>query len=167
MADFVSLEEKLKNYCFLMKKILFLFVIVSSLMLSAKGQAGNNSAVRDTNLLTLKERTFDFGKIPQGRPVKHVFDVTNNGTDSLKIVNVQASCGCTTPEWEKDKVIMPGKTTIITVGYNAATVGIFSKTITITYNNKQTKFITISGEVWKTPATSAPENKQLGDLEKL
>ena len=150
-----------------MKKILSLFVIVSTLMLSAKGQAGNNSSVRDTNILILKEKTFDFGKIPQGRPVKHVFEVANNGTDSLKIVNVQASCGCTTPEWEKDKTIAPGKTTIITVGYNAATVGVFSKTITITYNNKQTKFITISGEVWKTPATSAPENKQLGDLEKL
>lgn len=150
-----------------MKKIFFLFVIVSTLVLSAKGQAGNSSSPRDTNLLTLKEKTFDFGKIPQGRPVKHVFEVINNGTDSLQISNVQASCGCTTPEWEKDKIVAPGKTTVITVGYNAATVGIFSKTITITYNSKQTKFITIRGEVWKTPATSAPENKQLGDLEKL
>ncbi len=150
-----------------MKKILSLFVIVSTLMLSAKGQAGNNSSVRDTSLLILKEKTFDFGKIPQGRPVKHIFEVANKGTDSLKIINVQASCGCTTPEWEKDKTIAPGKTTIITVGYNAATVGVFSKTITITYNDKRIKLITISGEVWKTPATSAPENKQLGDLEKL
>ena len=150
-----------------MKKILSLFVIVSTLVLSAKGQGGNNSSVRDTSLLILKEKTFDFGKIPQGRPVKHIFEVANEGTDSLKIINVQASCGCTTPEWEKDKTIAPGKTTIITVGYNAATVGVFSKTITITYNDKRIKLITISGEVWKTPATSAPENKQLGDLEKL
>jgi len=150
-----------------MKKIVSFFVIISSLILSAKGQTNNNSSIQKTDVLTLKEKTFDFGKIPQGRPVKHIFEVVNNGTDSLKISNVQASCGCTTPEWEKDKIVAPGKTTIITVGYNAATAGIFSKTITITYNNKQIKFITISGEVWKTPATSAPENKQLGDLEKL
>jgi hypothetical protein len=150
-----------------MKKILSFFVIVSSLMLSAKGQISDTSSGPKKDVLTLTERTFDFGKIPQGRPVKHVFEVADNGTDSLKISNVQASCGCTTPEWEKDKVITPGKKTIITVGYNAATAGVFSKTITITYNNKLTKLITISGEVWKTPATSAPENKQLGDLEKL
>ena len=150
-----------------MKKIVSFFVIISSLILSAKGQTNNNSSIQKTDVLTLKEKTFDFGKIPQGRPVKHIFEVVNNGTDSLKISNVQASCGCTTPEWEKDKIVAPGKTTIITVGYNAATAGIFSKTITITYNNKQIKFITISGEVWKTPAASAPENKQLGDLEKL
>jgi hypothetical protein len=167
LVVFVSLEKNLKNYCSLMKKILSLFVIVSTLVLSAKGQGGNNSSVRDTSLLILKEKTFDFGKIPQGRPVKHIFEVANEGTDSLKIINVQASCGCTTPKWEKDKTIAPGKTTIITVGYNAATVGVFSKTITITYNDKRIKLITISGEVWKTPATSAPENKQLGDLEKL
>jgi hypothetical protein len=150
-----------------MKKIVSFFVIISSLVLSVKGQTNSNPSIQKTDILTLKEKTFDFGKIPQGRPVKHIFEVVNNGTDSLKISNVQASCGCTTPEWEKDKIVAPGKTTIITVGYNAATAGIFSKTITITYNNKQTKFITISGEVWKTPATSAPENKQLGDLEKL
>ncbi|HTB52677.1 MAG TPA: DUF1573 domain-containing protein [Ferruginibacter sp.] len=149
-----------------MKKILPLFIIVSILAFSAKGQL-SDSLSHAKDLLTLKEKTFDFGKIPQGRPVKHVFEVVNNGTDSLKISNVQASCGCTTPEWEKDKVVAPGKTTIITVGYNAAAAGVFSKTITITYNNKLTKFITISGEVWKTPATSAPENKELGDLEKL
>ena len=150
-----------------MKKIVSFFVIISSLVLSVKGQTNSNPSIQKTDILTLKEKTFDFGKIPQGRPVKHIFEVVNNGTDSLKISNVQASCGCTTPEWEKDKIVAPGKTTIVTVGYNAATAGIFSKTITITYNNKQTKFITISGEVWKTPATSAPENKQLGDLEKL
>jgi hypothetical protein len=150
-----------------MKKILVFFVI-SFIAFSVKAQtaAPANPAVK-TAILTLQEAAFNFGKIPQGKPVKHIFNVTNTGTDSLKIANVQASCGCTTPEWEKDKVVAPGKTTIITVGYNAAGVGVFSKTITITYNNKLTKFITISGDVWKTPSTSAPENKQLGDLEKL
>jgi Protein of unknown function (DUF1573) len=147
-----------------MKKTFQFFIIVSILLVTVKAQTVDSL---NKNLLTLKERTFDFGKIPQGRPVKHVFEVTNNGIDSLKISNVQASCGCTTPQWEKDKAVAPGKTTIITVGYNAATAGMFSKTITITYNNKLTKFITISGEVWKTPPASAPENKELGDLEKL
>lgn len=116
-------------------------------------------------VLVLKETEYDFGKIPQGKPVTHVFDIVNNGKESLKIINVQASCGCTTPNWEKDKVQEPGEKTKITVGYNAASEGVFTKVITITYNNNLTKQIVIKGEVWKTPATSAPENKELGSLQ--
>lgn len=118
----------------------------------------------DNNLLVLKESEFDFGKIPQGKPVTHIFEVTNKGNEALKIAAVNASCGCTTPEWEKDKAVAPGETTRITVGYNAAAEGPFTKFITISYNNSQSKQITIKGEVWKTPGSSAPENKGLNDL---
>lgn len=118
----------------------------------------------DELLLVMKETEFNFGKIPQGKPVTHIFNVDNKSKDSLKIANVQASCGCTTPNWEKDKTIAPGANTQITVGYNAAAEGPFTKFITITYNGTQTKQITIKGEVWKTPATSAPENKILNDI---
>ena len=114
--------------------------------------------------LGMTETIFDFGKIPQGKPVTHIFDVVNTGKDSLKISNVQASCGCTTPEWERDQVQAPGKKTKIIVGYNAASEGQFAKFITIYYNGSQTKQITIKGEVWKTPLNSAPENKELRSL---
>ncbi len=112
----------------------------------------------------IKETEFDFGKIPQGKPVTHVFEITNLGKDSLKIVNVQASCGCTTPEWERDKNLATGAVTKIIVGFNAASEGPFNKAITITYNGAQSKIIFIKGDVWKTPAASAPDNKSLEDL---
>ncbi len=115
-------------------------------------------------VLVLKEVEFDFGKIPQGKPVTHVFEVLNNSRDSLRIANVQASCGCTTPEWDREKVQASGEKTKITVGYNAASEGPFTKQITITYNGTLTKQITIKGEVWKTPVTSAPENKGIENL---
>ncbi len=118
----------------------------------------------DEKVLVLKEAEYDFGKIPQGKPVTHVFEVANEGKTALKISNVQASCGCTTPEWEKDKTVEPGNGTKITVGYNAAAEGPFTKLVTITYNEGQVKTFTIKGEVWKTPATSAPENKATNDL---
>lgn len=115
-------------------------------------------------MLTLKETEFDFGKIPQGKPVNHVFEVTNKSNTALKITNINASCGCTTPEWEKEKTVAPGEKTKITVGYNAAAEGPFTKFITVTYNDTQSKQITIKGEVWKTSGSSAPENKGLNDL---
>ncbi len=114
--------------------------------------------------LLLKETEFNFGKIPQGKPVTHNFEVVNIGKDSLRIVNVQASCGCTTPEWDREKIQAPGEKTTIKVGYNSASEGPFNKTITISYNGTQTKQLIIKGEVWKTPVTSAPENTALGGL---
>jgi hypothetical protein len=116
------------------------------------------------DVLALKEAAFNFGKIPQGKPVTHVFTVTNTGKTTFKLDNVQASCGCTTPQWDKDKMIEPGKSADITVGYNAAAAGAFTKSITITYNTGQSKMLNISGEVWTTPAASAPANDAVNDL---
>jgi hypothetical protein len=127
-------------------------------------QNSKTAVIAVEDVLVLKEVEFDFGKIPQGKPVTHIFQVMNNGKDSLKIGNVQASCGCTTPEWEREKVQAPGQGTAITVGYNAAAEGPFSKFITIVYNGNHSKQITIKGEVWKTPISSAPENKDLKNL---
>ena len=57
--------------------------------------------------LQLKETSHIFGKIPQGRPAVYVFEIINTGTDALKLDNVQASCGCTTPEWSKEPINLP------------------------------------------------------------
>src|SRR6185295_17700598 len=82
-------------------------------------QGTPDKPVLKDDVIALKETEFDFGKIPQGKPVTHVFFFTNTGTTPLSLQNVQASCGCTTPEWSKDAVA-PGATSKITVGYNAA-----------------------------------------------
>jgi hypothetical protein len=156
-----------------MKKIItLLLVCFSAIALNAQqttsvvttNVADAKPAATPVETLVLKESEFNFGKIPQGKPVTHIFEITNTGKDSLRIVNVQASCGCTTPEWERDKPIAPGKSAKITVGYNAAAEGPFTKPVTITYNGAEIKQLFIKGEVWKTPAASAPENKSLNDL---
>ena len=126
--------------------------------------ANTISIAQADEMLTLKETEFNFGKIPQGKPVTHIFEVINKSNLPLKITQVSASCGCTTPSWEKDKTVAPGEKTNITVGYNAAAEGPFTKFITVSYNDSQSKQITIKGEVWKTPGSSAPENKGLNDL---
>jgi|SRR5450432_1104947 hypothetical protein len=115
------------------------------------------SAVTKPETLLLKEPGYSFGKIPQGRPVIHVFEIVNTGKEPLLLENVQASCGCTTPEWSREP-IAPGATAPIKVGYNAYAEGHFNKTVTIFYNNGQTKALVISGEVYKLPSTAAPEN---------
>ena len=123
----------------------------------------NKTTITAPEVISLKEFEYDFGKIPQGKSVTHVFLFTNTGSTPLLLENVQASCGCTTPEWSKEPVA-PGATSKITVGYNAASDGPFTKFITVTYNGSQSKQINIKGEVWKTPTSSAPENTGLTSL---
>ncbi|MGN6436319.1 MAG: DUF1573 domain-containing protein [Agriterribacter sp.] len=117
-------------------------------------------------VLVLKETKFDFGKIQQGKPVTHVFEVSNRGKESISLENVQASCGCTTPEWNRDP-IAPGASKKITVGYNAAAFGPFEKAITIFYNDGQTKQFFIKGEVWQAPADAAPANASIQLLKNI
>lgn len=112
--------------------------------------------------LGVKETSFDFGQIPQGRPVTHNFEVVNKSSKPLIIENVEASCGCTTPEWSQAP-IAAGASSVIKVGFNASNEGRFQKTITIYYGDK-VKGLTISGEVYAMPTTSAPPNASLSNL---
>ncbi len=83
----------------------------------------------------------------------------------LKLDDVHASCGCTTPEWSRE-AIAPGATAVIKVGYNAATEGPFDRDIRITYNTSQTKSLKIKGTVWRAPEGAAPANSSVQFLKK-
>lgn len=120
------------------------------------GVASAQQTVSASEPLQFKETEFNFGKIPQSKPVYHLFTLVNASDKTVKIDNVVASCGCTTPEWSRND-IAPKATAAIKVGYNAAAEGPFEKTITVSYGGT-TQVLRIKGEVWKTPATSAPSN---------
>ncbi|MEO6612095.1 MAG: DUF1573 domain-containing protein [Chitinophagaceae bacterium] len=143
-----------------MKKIIA-FTIFTTSFLFAEAQ----TVTPAEDVLILKEAEHDFSQIPQGKPVYYNFDIVNTGKMELKLDNVQASCGCTTPEWSHEP-IAPGSTAKIKVGYNAAGEGYFQKTITVTYNSTQTKIITIKGTVWKAPQGAAPPNASVDFLKK-
>jgi hypothetical protein len=143
-----------------MKRIFFAaFALI--LFTTLKAQGVNTVQKTDEQItadaLVIKLDLHDFGTIPQGKPVYYYFEIANNGSVPLKLENVQASCGCTTPEWN-NQPIAAGGSDKIKVGYNAAVEGPFEKFITITYNGSQTKQIRIKGTVWKAPAGSAPTN---------
>jgi hypothetical protein len=145
-----------------MKKASLLIIYGLLIVYSGFAQTSLTKTVPSVNaanveILQFKESSYTFGKIPQGRPVIHVFEFVNTGKEPLLLENVQASCGCTTPEWSREPVA-PGGPATIKVGYNAYAEGHFNKTVTIFYNNGQTKTLVISGEVYKLPATAAPEN---------
>ncbi|HEY4062699.1 MAG TPA: DUF1573 domain-containing protein [Puia sp.] len=151
-----------------MKKIGIVITLFITI-LSAKAQTvntGGTALPKPPDVIELKENSHNFGKIPQGRPAVYSFEIVNTGTTALRLDNVQASCGCTTPDWSRDP-IEAGATAKIKVGYNAYAEGAFTKTVTIIYNTNQTRTLTISGEVYKMPVSSAPENSSVQLLKQI
>lgn len=150
-----------------MKRLLFAFCMsVAFSSLSAQTAASPVRPTGENEVLLLKETNYNFGRIAQGKPVTHIFEVVNTSKEPLLIENVQASCGCTTPEWSKEP-IAPGASSKITVGYNAAAEGEFEKSISIFYKNGKMKTVLIRGNVWKAPDQSAPLNSSLTLIKNL
>lgn len=77
--------------------------------------------------------THDFGTIVKDVPVEAMFILTNTGKSNIIINSIDRQCGCTTPKYSKAP-IAPGKKDTIRVGYNAATMGSFTKKITVKTN---------------------------------
>ncbi len=142
------------------------FLSVLTLMLASAAISQAKPVTPAPESLVAKETIFDFGRIPQGKPVTHNFVITNTGKDPLVIENVQASCGCTIPEWSKEP-IQSGKSSEIKVGYNSASEGQFEKTITVFYNQGQMKTLTIKGNVWRLHEQTAPRNTSVSLLKNV
>ena len=97
--------------------------------------------------IVFESTTHDYGTIAQNGNGNCEFRFTNKGKVPLVLSNVQASCGCTVPEWPKEP-ILPGKTSSIKVKYNTANIGSFGKTITVSSNAANSRVVlTIKGNV--------------------
>jgi hypothetical protein len=81
-------------------------------------------------------------------PQSVAFNFKNEGKVPLILNNVQASCGCTTPEWTREPVA-PGAKGLIKVSYDPKNrPGVFNKTIRVTSNaDNPDVVLTIQGEV--------------------
>jgi hypothetical protein len=116
-----------------------------------------------SKVLWFQETDHDFGKIPYGKPVEFDLAMKNLSNDSIRLKNVQAGCGCTTPKW-KPGPYAAGETFKITIGFNGYTEGIFNKIVTIYLDNGMTQVIKFHGETFKAPDNPAPANTQVQQL---
>lgn len=100
------------------------------------------------SILSWKSDVLEVGKVPQGTPKLIVFEFKNTSKNkSVKITNVKPACGCTAADYTKDN-IAPGKSGFIKATYNAAAVGPFTKTVTVTTTaEKEPKILTFKGTV--------------------
>jgi len=68
--------------------------------------------------IVFDEKVHDYGFIMQGDTVKHDFHFKNIGDDVLLLKRVEASCGCTVPDYPKGP-IAPGETGKVSVTFNS------------------------------------------------
>lgn len=85
--------------------------------------------------LAFDKITHDFGTIKESDgDVDVTFRFVNRSEEPLVLNRVNASCGCTTPEWSKEPVA-PGETGYIKVTYKTKNrIGRFNKSITVGSN---------------------------------
>lgn len=122
-----------------------------------KGAKNGGAAVPGPKM-QFEETSYDFGTVPQGTAVKHVFKFKNVGTDTLRIAQVKTSCGCTAAE--SSKIIAPNAEGQIAVTYNTGSaLGKTSKTVFVLSNDVEAKqrSVTVHGviEAKKAPATES------------
>lgn len=138
-----------------MKKI---FTFLPALLLFL---AGNQAFAQ--GVIKFESETHDFQKVAEGTLATHEFKFKNTGNQPVVISHVQASCGCTTPDWTKEPVL-PGKSGFVKAAYNSnGRPGAFNKSITVTSNaSEATKVLTIKGDVIskeEAAKTYTPEQK--------
>jgi hypothetical protein len=111
-----------------------------NISLAASQSVGIYSAIK------WKTEAVDLGEIPVNKPVTIAFEFTNTSDAAVIVIDAKASCGCTVADYPKQP-IAAGKSAIITATYNAATMGAFSKNVTVTIQNEEAKVLGFKGTV--------------------
>lgn len=131
-----------------MKKILILILIIKTSLFAQfiKPQ------------MKLVEDTYDFGKIKQNTIVEHTFEFFNAGGDTLKILDISASCGCSVGKLSRREFAAGEKGTIDVRFDTRGKLGNQVQRIYIRTNepDNPTKIVTIKAQVYL-DTTGAPK----------
>lgn len=106
-----------------------------------------NSVMKKDALIHFENDDYNFSTLSYKKEAEHNFQFTNPGKTPLVIFEVKTSCGCTVPDWPK-KPIKSGRKGEIKIKYDAASPGVFHKTITVYFNGEESpQILTIKGVV--------------------
>ena len=108
----------------------------------------HNGDTSSMGAFEFQDTTFDFGNIKDGERVQHVFTFKNIGKGPMSIKNVQAMCGCTTPEWTRE-VIPPGGEGRIVATFNSTGRGgpdnpLVEKSVEVFFDNSIRDYINLT-----------------------
>jgi hypothetical protein len=129
-----------------MKKILIVGMVLLS-FLTVNAQTNTTPAQVDiAKVLKFTNDNYDMGKIAFGKPTEFTVSIQNISNYNISLDNVMVGCGCTTPKYTKDQVILPGATATVVLGFNGSAVGMFSKSATLFFSGNLNKTVSFHGE---------------------
>jgi hypothetical protein len=134
--------EKREYQCFLLDKTNKVQMIGNPTMspkiwaLYKQAISGETSGKLPVTTVTLEQTGIELKDLHIGKISETIFSLKNTGIQPLIIQMVDASCGCTVPEWEKQP-IKAGESTYIKVRITPEEVGYFNKTIIVHCNIKE------------------------------
>ncbi len=106
------------------------------------------------SLVTIPE-WYDFGKVEEGEVVSAIFWLKNNTNDTIKIVSIRPSCGCTYA-LQSSSVVKPGDSTAVDVKFNTkGYLGEVVQLVKVKYEGKNSGelYLKLKGEVIKSTLT--------------
>lgn len=124
----------MKNPCLKSSLVLF-FILLTAV--SASAQKGELSRAK----ISFSETMWDFGYVPKTGRVSHTYQIKNIGQDTLIIVKVRTTCGCTTAPLSKQR-IAPNQTADMKVIFNPTkiVVGETTKKVQVISNDPANPF---------------------------
>ena len=116
-------------------------------VLNVQAQTNTNPTQVDiAKVLKFTNDNYDMGKIPYGKPTEFTVTIQNISNNNITLDNVMVGCGCTTPKYTKDQVILPGASTTVILGFNGSAIGSFSKSATLFFSGNLNKTVLFHGE---------------------
>jgi hypothetical protein len=110
---------------------------------------GEASDKLPVTIIESKQTEIELNDLYLGKTSEAVFVLKNTGTNPLVIQQVESSCGCTVPKWEKQPIVA-GNSTEIKVKITPEKNEYFNKTVTVYCNTEKGKILfTLKGIVNK------------------
>ena len=79
---------------------ILLLILGSTPVFAQIGEGLGSFGTGGTSIIEFEEKEFDFGKVPQGDTVRHIYRFKNTGTTDLEILRVKTGCECTSSNWK-------------------------------------------------------------------
>ena len=128
-----------------MKKILFTLVVLFGFLNVNAQTTTSPQSVDITKLLKFTNDNYDMGKIAYGKPTEFTVTIQNISNYNISLDNIMVGCGCTTPRYTKDQIILPGAVASVVLGFNGSSVGNFTKSATLFFSGNLIKTVSFYG----------------------
>ena len=109
--------------------------------------------------VSIKNEKYQMGKIPYGKPVEYLVEITNTGKDTLTMETARAGCGCTTPNFTPNQKFGPGETIKVNIAFNGSVIGNFTRFTDLVFSGGMVKQVSFSGEGIQEPAAPKTKNQ--------